>query len=232
MLRNAFDSLTGTHITIMVVSLLACVGFSGSLVAAVAYTNAALYDPATGRRGFFDANRALRVSDAAGPLTVDGLVRVADGSGPLTVDGSVIANDAAPANFFRISMDVPGSCTAIVTPPRGKAAIVDSFMVDTWILTGDSPGSGKYVGLSVGPTGNCNSRLIDINPPGIGFLTIPFRPGIAIPNGWSLHATSAGIASQILLLGRYVAAATVPVPTAAQASSNITAQPANRLAMH
>jgi hypothetical protein len=216
--RMTWGPFTGAQLTTMVVALLACVGFSGGLVAAVAYTNAALYDPATGRRAFFDANRALRVSDAAGPLTVDGLLRVWDGAGPLTVDGAVLATEAAPANYFRKWLfPPPAGCTAILTPPTGKAIVLDTIVVDTTSIT-DPPGPGRYIGFRAGSS-TCSEQLIDLNPTGTGVITVPLRPGITIPAGQSLWWLGANTSSQVLLLGHYVAAAAVPAAAPLTTSS-------------
>ena len=213
MSRTTWGPFNGAQLTVIITAIILCVGFSGTLAAAIAYSNVALYDPVVNRRVKVDLNGGLRVSD---------------GSGALTVDGSVIASDAAPANFFRLTRyGPPTTCTTVLTAPAGKAIVLDTITIDTLSVT-DPPGNGRFVGFYTGQAG-CNNPIIDVNPPGVGLITIPLRPGVTIPSGQSLWMIGGNINAQVLFLGHYVAAAAVPASSSPTMSAASPAQSLNRL---
>jgi len=139
------------------------------------------------------APTVVNIADPAAPAhkaTVDatGHLKVGDGAGPLTVDGSV--GLAAPSAFVHgsvLGMERPG-CVLVFAAPTGKALIVRDVRVDVY---GDpTPGSGNTISFYTG-TG-CASIVADVNPPGVGETVLPFDPGLAIPQGQGLYATTGG----------------------------------------
>ena len=160
MSRTTWGPFNGAQLTVIITAIILCVGFSGTLAAAIAYSNVALYDPVVNRRVKVDLNGGLRVSD---------------GVGALTVDGSVITSDAAPANYFRALVGgVPvDTCAKVLTAPAGRAIILDTIMVNTLGITAP-PGAGTYIQFITGTT--CSNLITDFNPPGVGVITIPLRP--------------------------------------------------------
>jgi hypothetical protein len=212
MSRTTWGPFSGAQLTVIITAIVLCVGFSGTLAAAIAYSNVALYDPVVNRRVKVDLNGGLRISD---------------GAGALTVDGSVITSDAAPANYFRLRLNgIPTACTQVLTAPAGRAVVLDTIAVNTHVVNGP-PGSGKYIAFGIGTF--C-SALLEVNPPGVGLITIPLRPGITIPSGQSLWIVGAETASSVLFLGHYVAAAAVPASSfQTMASGASSVQSLNRL---
>ena len=149
-------------------------------------------DPVTGVKAGVDAAKRLKVGDGIGAMTVDG-----------------ITTEAPATALFRGSAFPPsnGICTPVATPPAGKALIIKSVVLDTYNIA--SPGIGKNTLFWVG-INPCQTLVLDINPPGVGVISVPFEPGLAVPTGKRLWVSAGAISTEVYVFGFTVPADTVP----------------------
>jgi hypothetical protein len=145
------------------------------------------------------------------------------------VTGAVTANVAYPTSAIVHSDDGAGNpvvgasadcssgCAKVIAPPAGKALVVTSIHVDTYM---DSiPGSG-FFDFVRSSDGSCSSASIDIemeevNPPGIGMTDLQYDipGGMTIPAGKALcvwSADPAHLRAAVTAWGYAVASTAVP----------------------
>jgi hypothetical protein len=132
----------------------------GTLWAVDPFQNVAIQDPVSGHKASVDAGKRLITYDWVGSA------------------------DEIPANFARFyNGSQTTGCTKIATPPAGKALIVRTLALDTWVA--DSIGAGHSMYFYVGAA--CSGiPVFAFNPSGIGLVTSTLTPGITVPAGQSL----------------------------------------------
>lgn len=117
----------------------------------------------------------------------------------------------------------------IFESPADKAIVVTSVTINTFVAT--AVGSGKYFSIAVSKTdASCSTVVRDssgytvanVNPPGVGVITLPFVPGFVIPPGRALCAsntTPASLIAEVYAYGYMVPGASVPVGAASPAGA-------------
>jgi hypothetical protein len=141
--------------------------------------------------------------------------------------------ETSPADLNSAFAEIEGlddSSTALTlyTPPSGEAAVITSFHVDAWDLSGSDP----YVQLFEGTGGGSDetacsgtTTLIDeVDPTADGVTVLPYSPGYVIPAGGSLCALNPGSDASVAINGYLVPAADAPssIPLTAGASTPLT----------
>jgi hypothetical protein len=186
----------------MVVALILVVGIPGTVWAVDTFSNVAVEDPVTGVKASVDSSKRLKVGD---------------GSGAMTVDGTTTGAEAAANTLFHSATFPPsaGTCTAVATPPGGKALIVKSVALNTYSVA--SPGTGRNGVFYLGTDG-CEVLVMDINPPGVGVINQPFEPGLGVPAGKRLWVSTNNIAAEVYAFGYSVPASAVPASSSSSAS--------------
>ena len=132
-------------------------------------------------------------------------------SGAVSVSGSVNANNATPKNLFQQvgypAVDVP---SPVAVPPAGKALIVTSVSVDTYLV-----GPGGHVDMQVSSRdatcATAVSRVAWVDVTAIGVQSIPIPSGLVIPANRALCANGvAGVGTVTMVFGYLVAASSAP----------------------
>jgi hypothetical protein len=188
----------------MVVAIIAVVAATGGTAYAASGQLVNIVDPG-------NAAQAAKV-DAAGKLNVG------DGSGALTVDGTTTSRESPPSTLFHSFTFPPanGACVPLATPDAGKALVIKSVTLDTFVI--DTAAAGRFAGLWLGANG-CENLIMEINPPGVGLLNQPFEPGLGVPAGQRLWIFGSNITSQASAFGYSVPANAVPVPAVSATAS-------------
>jgi hypothetical protein len=103
MSRRSFGPFSGTHLTVIIVAVVAVVGLPSALFAVDAFSNVAIQDPVSGVKASVDSHHRLKTT------------------------GTVIATAAAPADLVRFHA-VPSAqtCTQAYQIPAGKALVLKS----------------------------------------------------------------------------------------------------------
>jgi hypothetical protein len=105
MSRRSFGPFSGTHLTVIIVAVVAVVGLPSALFAVDAFSNVAIEDPVSGVKASVDSHHRLKTS----------------------ATGTVIATEATPANLVRFHAVPSGfTCTQAYAIPAGKALILKS----------------------------------------------------------------------------------------------------------
>ena len=184
---------TNRQVTTMVVALMvAVVMLPGAVWAVDTFTNVAIQDPVSGFKAMVTNQRALKVGD---------------GSGAVTVDGSVTARPAPVADFRSHYLVAFGhsACHPLPAPPAGRAFVLQTLNFD--VNRNPSP-SGDLFQIVRGTT--CAGTTVAIvTPPGIGLTTLPLDPGVVSTTGFSIRVVGEVVAD-VTATGYLVPSAGLP----------------------
>ena len=164
-----------------------------------------------------DGTTATHVAkvDAVGKLAVG------DGSGALTVDGTVTAQVAAPSAYWRTSGTAGASCTAIASPPAGKAVILKTVTINLYAAPSGSLNGNNFIPVYNNTT--CTgSPIWDMTPTQLGPQVMTFEPGVGIPAGQALSTedfSGAGFGIEVYATGYTVSSSAVPASAASEPTS-------------
>lgn len=203
---------TGRQLTVIAVTAIAATAVPVGAYA-VSTARTAVVDPSGRYAASVDANHRLQVG----------------GSVAATVTGTTQL--AVPAAFFHTTGTnlMPGSCTVIATAPATTALIVRQVRLD--VYQDPTPGSANNIEIMVGDC-SLGHMVGDVNPPGVGPSIVTFDPGIGIPPGVHLYAsTQGGVAGEAYVDGYRVAASAVP-HTGVAAAPTVRRQPAAGAGSH
>jgi hypothetical protein len=156
---KTWGPFTGTQLTMMFIALMLVMA-PGTLWAVAAYTNVAIQDPVTGKKSYVDKGRRLWVYN------------------------SITGADEIVSQFVRFFGAAPPSCSALATPPAGKALVVKSIRTDHY----DDNQPGLDLGLRVGSSCSPSSSdlVASVTSGDSKAIQQYFEPGIVVPAGQSL----------------------------------------------
>src|SRR4051794_26396273 len=179
--RKLWGLFSGAQLTVMFVSVMA-VAVPGTLWA-VAASNVAITDTATGKTAAVNSTRRLYVTD------------------------SLLDQGVTPASFVHGSRSgsAGSGCQTLAAPPSGKALVAREVKVD--VYQNPSPGNGQFVEIFAGTT--CSTPIEDVNAPSIGHFIVPFDPGFATTSGISFQV-GGSVAAELYFDGYLVPAGQVP----------------------
>jgi len=159
---------------------------------------------------------------------VSGVAAKVDAFGRQVVSGSVTANVAYPTSAIVHSDSgsgspvvgagdncSSGSCPKLIAPPAGKALVVTSIHVDTYLVA-----AGTSFGFYRSSDGTCSVASLDlfmeaVNPPGVGVTDLQYDlpGGMTIPAGKALcmfGSNPGSLAADVTAWGYSVASTAVP----------------------
>ena len=201
---------SGGQLTIIVVAVVVMVGLPVGAFA-VATTKVAVADLATGKTAAVTSTRQLQVHP----------------NGVQTVSGSVTATEASPKRAFNSEAVASSSAfSPMAAPPTGYALVVNTITIDTYFL--NAPGIGRDFFFRVSAAdASCAStagpQVADVNPGGIGEISIPVQGAIVIPAGRALCAgngDNVNVGAEIYTYGYLVPAASALSGLAVTQNSN------------
>ncbi|GAA5141415.1 hypothetical protein GCM10023340_03110 [Nocardioides marinquilinus] len=187
--RRTWGPFTGTHLTVMVVALVA------ALLVPVAAVSAGV------------ARTAITSGNGKSVAGVSG-GRLAVRTQPL---GTLTTQPAPPTQLASSATPVFASpllgCVQVLRPRAGRALVVQRINVN--VVEAPGAGSGFYVG--VWTSSDCSGDyLADVNPGGVGPETVDLGPGVALPAGVALYARATDTYAEVSAFGFSVPASAAP----------------------
>jgi hypothetical protein len=210
---------SGWQLTTIICVVFATLFFPAT-VWAVSGSSVFITDAVTGAHAKVDAARNLQVHQN-GTVTVAGNVKA-------TVAGAVTANPPTSSIYTSdftsddpCSAASPPQCTTVAKPSAGNALIVTEIHMDVWNAA--ATGAGDSVFFFISPDGSCTLNVAsliavdDVNPGGVGLVSLPINSGLVIPAGQALcvdNQAPANISAESYLFGYTVPANAVPASIA------------------